>query len=85
MNLFDAFAVLLVVIAVLLGYRSGALPQVGGLIGALIGGGIAVLAVPLLEEPLSNGLTQAIFVHRENCPAAAPEVERALTPTSQGG
>ena len=54
MNLFDAFAVLLVVIAVLLGYRSGALPQVGGLIGALIGGGIAVLAVPLLEEPLSN-------------------------------
>jgi hypothetical protein len=38
-----------------------------------------------LEEPLSNGLTQAIFVHRENCPAAAPEVERALTPTSQGG
>ena len=54
MNLFDAFAVLLVVAAVLLGYRSGALPQVGGLIGALIGGAIALLAVPLLEEPLSR-------------------------------
>ena len=54
MNLFDAFAVLLVVGAVLLGYRSGALPQVGGLIGALIGGAIALLAIPLLEEPLSR-------------------------------
>ena len=54
MNLFDAFAVLLVVAAVLLGYRSGALPQVGGLLGALIGGALAILIVPLLEEPLSN-------------------------------
>ena len=54
MNLFDAFAVLLVVAAVLLGFRSGALPQVGGLIGALIGGAVALLAVPLLEEPLSR-------------------------------
>ena len=54
MNLFDAFAVLLVVIAVLLGYRSGALPQVGGLVGALSGGAIALLAIPLLEEPLST-------------------------------
>ena len=54
MNLFDAFAVLLVVVAVLLGYRSGALPQVGGLIGALIGGAVALLAVPLLEEPLTR-------------------------------
>jgi S1-C subfamily serine protease len=53
-NLFDAFAVLLVVAAVLLGYRSGALPQVGGLVGALIGGAIALLAIPLLEEPLSR-------------------------------
>ena len=54
MNLFDAFAVLLVVIAVLLGYRSGALPQVGGLVGALIGGAVALLAVMLLERPLSD-------------------------------
>ena len=54
MNLFDAFAVLLVVVAVLLGYRSGALPQVGGLVGALVGGAVALLAVMLLEEPLSD-------------------------------
>jgi hypothetical protein len=38
-----------------------------------------------LEEPLSNGLTHAVFVHRPDCPAAADEVERALTPTNQGG
>jgi len=53
-NLFDAFAVVFVVIAVLLGLRSGALPQIGGFIGALIGGGLAVLAVQLLEEPLTD-------------------------------
>jgi S1-C subfamily serine protease/uncharacterized membrane protein required for colicin V production len=53
-NLFDAFAVLLIVIAVLLGYRSGALPQVGGLLGALIGGAVAILVVPLLEDTLAN-------------------------------
>ena len=52
MNLFDAFAVVFVVIAILLGLRSGALPQIGGLVGALIGGGLAILAVQLLEEPL---------------------------------
>ena len=54
MNLFDAFAVVFVVIAVLLGLRSGALPQIGGLVGALIGGGLAIVAVKLLEEPLTD-------------------------------
>ncbi len=54
MNLFDAFAVVFVVIAVLLGLRSGALPQIGGFIGALIGGGLAIVAVQLLEEPLTG-------------------------------
>ena len=54
MNLFDAFAVVFVVIAVLLGLRSGALPQIGGLVGALIGGGLAIVAVQLLEEPLTD-------------------------------
>jgi S1-C subfamily serine protease len=53
-NLFDAFAVVFVVIAVLLGLRSGALPQIGGLMGALIGGGLAIVAVQLLEEPLTD-------------------------------
>ena len=54
MNLFDAFAVVFVVIAVLLGLRSGALPQIGGLVGALIGGGLAIVTVQLLEEPLTD-------------------------------
>jgi hypothetical protein len=53
-NLFDAFAVVFVVIAVLLGLRSGALPQIGGLVGALIGGGLAIVAVQLLEGPLTD-------------------------------
>jgi uncharacterized membrane protein required for colicin V production len=53
-NLFDAFAVVFVVIAVLLGLRSGALPQIGGLVGALIGGGLAIVAVQVLEEPLTD-------------------------------
>ncbi|MFL5678971.1 MAG: MarP family serine protease [Chloroflexota bacterium] len=55
MNLFDVAAILLLVIAVVLGFRSGALPQIGGLAGALTGGAIAVLALPLAEtllEPL---------------------------------
>ena len=54
MNLFDAFAVVFVVIAVLLGLRSGALPQIGGLVGALIGGGLAIGAVQLLEKQLTD-------------------------------
>jgi S1-C subfamily serine protease len=53
-NLFDAFAVLLVVVSILLGIRSGALPQIGGLIGALAGGGLAILVVPRLEGPLAD-------------------------------
>jgi S1-C subfamily serine protease len=53
-NLFDAFAVVFVVIAVLLGLRSGALPQIGGLMGALIGGGLAIVAVQLLAGPLTD-------------------------------
>ena len=54
MNLFDAFAVVFIVIAVLLGLRSGALPQIGGLVGALIGGGLAIVSVQLLEDPLTD-------------------------------
>jgi hypothetical protein len=38
-----------------------------------------------LDEPLKSGLTQTIFVHRQDCPVVADEVERALTPTAQGG
>lgn len=54
MNPLDLVAIVLVVLAVLLGFRSGALPQVGGLLGAVGGGALAVLALPLLVEPLDN-------------------------------
>ena len=49
-NLFDLFAVVILVTAVLAGIRTGALPQVGGVLGAL-GGLLLVLAVaPLLLD-----------------------------------
>lgn len=54
MNPLDAVAIVLVVLAVLLGFRSGALPQVGGLLGAVGGGALAVLSLPLLLEPLNS-------------------------------
>lgn len=54
MNLFDAGAVILLVVAVILGFRSGALPQVGGLIGALAGGGFAILALPYADDILQT-------------------------------
>ena len=49
-NPLDLVAIVLVVLAVLLGFRSGALPQVGGLLGAIGGGALAVLALPLLDR-----------------------------------
>src|SRR2546423_9096222 len=57
-NLFDAGAIVLLVVAVVLGYRSGALPQIGGLLGAVGGGAIAILAPPLAEGIL-HGLGPA--------------------------
>jgi S1-C subfamily serine protease len=53
-NPLDLVAIVLVVLAVLLGFRSGALPQVGGLLGAIGGGAVAVLSLPLLAEPLDS-------------------------------
>jgi S1-C subfamily serine protease len=53
-NLFDVAAVVLVMVAVILGHRSGALPQVAGLVGALAGGALALIGLPLLEELLSR-------------------------------
>lgn len=52
MNPLDVVAIVLVVLAVVLGFRSGALPQLGGLIGAIGGGALAVVAIPYLVEPL---------------------------------
>jgi S1-C subfamily serine protease len=51
-NPLDLVAILLVVVAVILGFQSGALPQVGGLLGAVGGGALVVLALPHLVEPL---------------------------------
>jgi S1-C subfamily serine protease len=51
-NPLDLVAILLVVLAVILGFSSGALPQVGGLLGAVGGGALAILALPHLVEPL---------------------------------
>lgn len=63
MNLFDIGAVVLVVVAVVLGFRSGALPQIGGLAGALGGAAAALLALPYVEplimplDPMSRAIT----------------------------
>ncbi|MDH4141211.1 MAG: MarP family serine protease [Chloroflexota bacterium] len=54
MNPIDVIAILLVILAVLLGYRSGALPQLSGLLGAVAGGALAILALPLLAEPIGD-------------------------------
>ena len=53
MNLFDLVVVVLVAIALMVGFRSGALPQLSGLAGALLGGVGAVLLLPHLETPLA--------------------------------
>jgi S1-C subfamily serine protease len=67
-NLFDIGAVFLLIIAVLLGYRSGALPQVGGLAGAILGGGLAIVALgpaePLLEtlDPVLRAVAVLVWL-----------------------
>jgi S1-C subfamily serine protease len=53
-NPLDAVTLLLVVVAVILGWRSGAIPQVAGLLGAIAGGGAAILALPYLKGTLSE-------------------------------
>jgi S1-C subfamily serine protease len=49
-NPFDAAAIALVVFAFIAGLRSGVFPQLGGLVGAAIGGGGALLALPSLHS-----------------------------------
>jgi S1-C subfamily serine protease len=63
-NPLDIGAIVLVVVGALLGLRSGALPQLGGLIGALGGAAIVLIALPALKEPLSDlePTTRAIAV-----------------------
>ena len=54
MNGFDLVIVVLVVVAVVIGFRSGALPQLVGLAGALLGGGLALLILPHLDGPIGS-------------------------------
>lgn len=54
MNLFDLVVVVLVAVAMVVGFRSGALPQLAGLLGALAGGVLAILALPFLETALAS-------------------------------
>jgi len=53
-NVFDLVIIALVAIATIFGYRSGALPQLAGLMGAVAGGVLAVLALPHLQTPLDS-------------------------------
>lgn len=54
MNLIDAVTLLLIAVALILGWRSGAIPQIAGLFGAIGGGVIAILALPYLADPLAE-------------------------------
>jgi hypothetical protein len=53
-NPLDLIAICLVVAGAILGWRSGAIPQVTGLIGAIVGGVAVILALPFLVEPLDG-------------------------------
>ena len=53
-NALDAITLCLIVAGVILGWRSGAIPQVLGLIGAILGGAAAIIALPYFEDPLSG-------------------------------
>jgi hypothetical protein len=52
-NALDAITLFLIVAALILGWRSGAIPQISGLIGAIAGGVSRILALPYLADPLS--------------------------------
>jgi len=53
-NPIDAITLLLIVVAVILGWRSGAIPQVTGLLGAIGGAVVAILSLSYLADPLSG-------------------------------
>ena len=54
MNPLDAGAIALLLLAILLGWRSGALPQVGGLGGAVLGAAAGLAAVPWMLPGLMD-------------------------------
>jgi S1-C subfamily serine protease len=53
-NLFDAVVIVLLVGAILIGISTGALPQIGGLLGAFGAGALAIVGLPLLNGPLDD-------------------------------
>jgi S1-C subfamily serine protease len=53
-NLFDLVVVVILIVAMVVGFRSGALPQLAGLLGAIFGGALILVALPFLKEPLST-------------------------------
>jgi len=53
-NPIDLFALVVLAIGLLAGFRSGALPQVGGLIGAVAGGAVAIAALPWALDQLRD-------------------------------
>ncbi len=53
MNLFDLVVVVILIVALVVGFRSGAVPQMVGLLGAVAFGGVAVIALPALEDTLA--------------------------------
>jgi S1-C subfamily serine protease len=53
-NAIDALTLLLIVVALILGWRSGAIPQVSGLLGAIGGGVVVILLLPYLADPLAD-------------------------------
>ena len=70
-NAFDLFAILLVILAILLGFRSDALPQIGGLLGAVGGGALMVVALPVLVDPL-GAVDPTVRPSRRPRPAPIP-------------
>jgi uncharacterized membrane protein required for colicin V production len=53
-NVLDLAALVIVLFAALLGSRSGFFPQLGGLLGAVAGGGLALLALPLVRSTIQE-------------------------------
>ena len=49
MNLLDVAAVVLIVFAFVSGLRSGLFPQLGGLLGAVVGGSLVILLLPAIR------------------------------------
>ena len=54
MNLLDVVVVLLLLAGLILGWRSGAIPQIAGLLGAIAGGALVIVALPYFADPLSS-------------------------------